>query len=219
MDKEIISSAGARFVLLTRSPESLSEKIQLACTDEHKPRTLELVNEAVQFGLNAFKSENVLHKLQAVDRKTIVIQKIKRIFKSIKYLNKISPSQFRCISPIQELVYDTEIDEQKEIIETDYFNNTLDSGLQDINEVNKCNNILSSDVDPDKQHELVTILEDIKIIGQNKDDTYINSFQQKTKENFDDSLERKYIDNKTNHIHDNNISDKLIEKRLQNIFN
>lgn len=76
---------------------------------------------------------------------------------------------------------------------------------------------MSSDVDPDKQHELINILEDIKTVGQNKHDTYINSSQQKTNENFDDSLEIKYIDNNI-HIHDNNVSDKLIEKRLKNIF-
>jgi len=76
---------------------------------------------------------------------------------------------------------------------------------------------LSSDVDPDKQHELINILEDIKTVGQNKHDTYINSSQQKTNENFDDSLGIKYIDNNI-HIHDNNVSDKLIEKRLKNIF-
>lgn len=46
-----------------------------------------------------------------------------RILKSIKYLNKISPTQFRCISPI----HDTENVKQKEIRETNNFKNTSDS--------------------------------------------------------------------------------------------
>lgn len=148
------TTKAARFVLLSRSPKSISEKIQFACTDQTKPVITD-IHDSQDDGIN---SQNLLTSLYSTSRKCILLDKFKRVFKSIKYLHKINPVKLMSLSPSKEVSMDNlvSVDLKDKVDVVKNKKNTDNSEHSDknkefaIKELDKCHDILSSDVDPNK---------------------------------------------------------------------